>query len=89
MKNLKKCPDCDVVPGQPHVPGCDVERCSECGNQLISCGCEGHDRAFARWTGFWPGSLESKEIGIDLNEMYQTGIFEMWFIKPKIRKEKK
>lgn len=80
---LTNCPDCDTRPGQQHKPGCDVERCSVCGDQRISCGCDGHDSAFARWTGFYPGDLESKELGIDLNQLYQLGYAKVVFIKPK------
>jgi hypothetical protein len=33
------CHDCGVKEGQLHLPGCDMERCPFCGNQLISCRC--------------------------------------------------
>lgn len=76
------CPDCGVAPGQAHQDGCDVERCSACGGQLIMCGCDTHDKAFARWTGFWPGSLEADAMGIDLNTLYQRGLNRTFFVKP-------
>ena len=34
------CHDCAVIPGQLHVPGCDVEQCPACGGQAIACSCE-------------------------------------------------
>lgn len=48
------CPDCGTPVGQPHNNECDVERCSICGTQRISCECEGHDPAKSVWTGEWP-----------------------------------
>ena len=35
-----KCGDCACIIGQYHRLGCDVERCPNCGRQLISCPCE-------------------------------------------------
>lgn len=80
--NLNRCYDCGVLPGECHKEGCDVERCSVCGGQRLSCNCEGHDRAFARWTGFWPGRLEAEALGIGLNDIGPMGYAEVWFVKP-------
>ncbi len=33
------CHDCHVQIGQPHHPGCDIERCPVCSKQLTNCGC--------------------------------------------------
>lgn len=80
---LRRCPDCAVEPGQPHLVNCDVEKCSTCGDQRFNCNCKKHDKLFARWTGVWPGALESEALGVDLNEFYIQGYNKIFFIKPK------
>ena len=79
---LDKCPECKAKAGQIHSDGCDIERCSVCGGQLLTCNCAGHDKQFARWTEFWPGYLESKELNLDLNSFYGMGLQKIVFVKP-------
>lgn len=85
-ETLKHCYDCGVKPGQPHQDGCDVERCSVCGGQKLSCECKGHDPLFARWTGIWPGTAEAEHLGMDLNTLYTSGTYKALFIKPKAKR---
>lgn len=87
MKKLSNCPACKVAPGKQHKSGCDIEICSACGTQRISChvisNCKGeHDALFARWTGIYPGRAEADYLGMDLNEF--SSISKAFFVKPKL-----
>jgi hypothetical protein len=57
-RKMQPCPDCGCCHGQKHHEGCDVERCSSCGQQRISCGCPNHDPERTRWMGVWPTGKE-------------------------------
>ena len=35
----ERCHDCNARAGDYHMPGCDVEECPFCHEQLISCNC--------------------------------------------------
>lgn len=58
QQKMGKCPDCECRYGDEHRFGCDVERCSRCGQQRISCGCPNHDPQESRWMGVWPTGRE-------------------------------
>lgn len=54
MTLQQTCPDCGTQIGRPHHTNCDIERCSQCGQQWISCQCQEHDELKSMWTGEWP-----------------------------------
>ncbi len=67
--NLKtiNCPDCGTAPGQPHTDDCDVQRCSVCGTQRITCSCAGHDPMRSVWTGEWPTTAKQSNDDLACN----------------------
>lgn len=81
MNLLTNCHDCAAKPGEHHKDGCDVERCSDCGGQFISCGCGNatHDKDFAKWNGIWPGLAEAQHLGMDLNQFGEYS--DIFFVK--------
>ncbi len=78
------CRDCAVKPGERHLDGCDVARCTACGYQRISCGHRGSDIGWqSLWTGIWPGDIEVAMYDLDsLNDVYDGASwskrFQLW-----------
>lgn len=67
-RQITKCQDCGVAPGQRHQPGCDVERCPLCKGQLITCGCV-----------YAINGMDRSKLDVEHPDIYKNGATEeMW-----------
>ena len=66
------CPDCGAIPGLPHHDDCDIQRCSVCGTQRLTCGCEGHEPLRSIWTGDLP-KKKNVELSLKLSKDKRIG----------------
>ena len=80
---IEHCHDCGVSIGMEHDVNCDVSKCSECGGQRFSCGCE--EGNGGKWDGCWPGTMECYEKGYlccwDNSEVWQADLNKLSLMK--------
>ena len=73
MTIQEKCPDCGTQAGNLHEDQCDVQRCSVCGQQWITCRCDGHDPIKSVWTGDFPKKKDVAE-SVKLSKDKRIGV---------------
>lgn len=77
MNKQLTCPDCGVAIGEPHRNECDLEHCSNCGGQRITCECGGpHDPMRSVWTGEWP--LKCPPVPPNSSKLIETYAFVIY-----------
>ena len=80
-KSRPNCPDCSVEIGQEHDEYCDVQRCSDCKGQRLSCDCgakyedDNHNPRLSAWNGYWPNVLQAAEHELCLNCYHDKFIY--------------
>ena len=84
MTNQER-PDCGVDVGEPHKNECDIERCSKCGGQRISCECDHHEQESTIWTGEWPSADEKATAGQAVDQVEEAFVIYWHLDRGKVK----